>query len=60
MNKEMLDKHDKAASILLEGLMTDGGHHKQYYMEQALRALLGDTFVDRSKARLQWEEGLRS
>jgi len=51
---------DETAALLIEGLMTDGAHHKQAAMEGALRAFCGDKFVDGAKEEFQWEEGIPS
>ena len=32
-----LRTREKVVEALLSGLNTDGGHHKQYYLEEALR-----------------------
>lgn len=53
---------EKAAQLAVYGLMTDGGHHKQWYLEQILLAL--DEPVAEIKEWLdaagygQWEEGI--
>lgn len=31
---------EKATSLIINGLMTDGSHHKQWYLEQVAKALL--------------------
>ena len=43
---------------ILEGLLTDGVHHKQYTLEVVLRMLCEDSWVDEAKKELQWEEGI--
>lgn len=53
--KEQLDK---VVKTLLEGLTTDGGHHKQFYLETALRQLCTDEWTDKAKEHFQWEEGI--
>jgi len=40
----MEDASKKAAELAMEGLFIDGGHHKQWYLEQIARILLGDEF----------------
>lgn len=47
--------------IIIDALLTDGGHHKQWYLEQLLWKLGFD--VDKLKKELQkedyeWEEGI--
>jgi len=51
------DPRDKAIENLLMGLTTDGGHYKQWYLEQAFRALCEDDYVDEAKAEFEWEDG---
>lgn len=47
---DLLDKMEKgtinqrAAYTLICGMQIDGGHHKQWYMDQALRILAGDMY----------------
>ena len=53
-------KEDDIREILLEALLTDGGHHKQYALEEALRLLIGNTMVNKLKDELQWEDGIPS
>lgn len=48
---------DEIAKLLLEGLTTDGAHHKQWYLAQALRVLTGDEFVEKAKQDFGFEEG---
>ena len=49
---------DKAVACLLNGLNTDGGHHKQYEMEEALRLICGDRWTNEAKEEFQWENGI--
>ena len=60
MPTEKKDPRDEAVKELILGLTTDGAHHKQYYLESALRALVEDEWVDNAKAEFQWEEGIPS
>ena len=56
-----LDREDRlrnVAILIFDGLMTDGAHHKQYYLEEALRALCGNKEVDYKKEEMQWEDGI--
>lgn len=39
----------KVTKHILNGLMTDGGHHKQWDLEQALIALRGKDWVNRHR-----------
>lgn len=52
------DSRDYIVEALLMGLTTDGAHHKQYQLEQALRRLCSDEWVNKMKQELQWEEGI--
>lgn len=52
------DPRNKAVKLLIHGLTTDGGHHKQWYLEQVFRALCEDAYVDVARLEFQWEEGI--
>ena len=45
-------------SVLIDGLNTDGSHHKQYYLEEALRLLAPGELKD-CKLSWNWEDGVR-
>lgn len=47
----------RMTSLLIEGLNTDGAHHKQYFLEEVLRVMVPDEFKD-CKASWQWENGI--
>ena len=47
----------RLSSLLIDGLNTDGAHHKQYYLEEVLRLLAPDEFGE-CKAIWQWEDGI--
>lgn len=49
---------DSIVKELLEGLLTDGAHHKQYTLEVVLRMLCEDSWVDEAKKEFQWEDGI--
>lgn len=58
---ESLTAHlDKITAALLHGLTTDGAHHKQYALEEALRLLTGDEFAEKAYREFQWERGIPS
>ena len=40
--KTAQEKIDEAVDIIAECAMFDGGHHKQWVLDQVLRTLLGD------------------
>jgi hypothetical protein len=44
----------KAISLATDGLLTDGDHHKQWFLEEILKAL----DVDLLKKDCGWEEGI--
>lgn len=54
----MSDPRDEAVKLLIEGLITDGAHHKQYFLEMALRALCEDGYVDKAKTEFEWQDGI--
>lgn len=43
--------------LLTEGLCTDGGHHKQWYLECVLKELVGETDFKSLQELNEWEEG---
>ena len=52
----------KIVDLAIEGLLTDGGHHKQWYLEQILLVARGGPFDD-LRAELEaadysWEDGI--
>lgn len=55
-----LSEHDfnEMVSALTSGLQYDGGHHKQYYLEKALKHLVGEPQMLDLKEREGWEDGL--
>lgn len=54
------DPRDQAVVQLIMGLTTDGAHHKQYYLEAAFRALCTAEYVEKTKDKFQWAEGMPS
>lgn len=57
------EQFNKVTSYLVNGLLVDGAHHKQYNLEQALLILCGETWVNNKKRELAsgnyyWEEGI--
>lgn len=55
---ELMLELEKIAKILLCGLTTDGAHHKQYYLEKALKALITDKAFNEAKKEFDWEPGI--
>ncbi len=58
LNIRQRQHYDEIVKALLNGLMTDGAHHKQHSIETVLRMICEDSFVDEAKAELQWEAGI--
>lgn len=52
-----MDKID-LIEVCIEALTTDGGHHKQWYLEQILLTLVGKVEWDELKRRHDWEKGI--
>jgi hypothetical protein len=48
---------EKALRILIDHGMTDGAHHKQWVIDQAIRALSGAYYVDLITAYNHGEDG---
>ena len=57
LNAERLDD---ITNTLINGLITDGAHHKQWYLERALQLLAGDDFYKDAETEFEWEEGIPS
>jgi len=53
---------EKAQELAVDGLFTDGGHHKQWYLERVLEALGVDLQAMRleqlQEGWMDWEEGI--
>lgn len=64
MEKELYNALQTVVDNLTGGLIYDGAHHKQYYLEEALKNLMfamGDKDLHDFKAvknQFQWEEGI--
>lgn len=53
------DLMENIMRFALEGVMTDGGHHKQYYLEQIIRELSQDkNAIKTLREEFGWEEGI--
>lgn len=46
------------SELCFEGLQTDGAHHKQWYLEQILKRVLGPEKYETLKDSYDWEEGI--
>ena len=44
-------------STLIDGLLIDGSHHKQYALERVLKMLVPEEF-DECKESWEWESGI--
>ena len=56
----MVDE-EKLVRLATEGLLTDGGHHKQWYLEQILIELevnLNELEEELEKEDFGWERGI--
>lgn len=57
MDSEKRKFFNDITKTLLEGLVTDGAHHKQYALEKILRIICEDAWVDKVKDEFKWEDG---
>jgi hypothetical protein len=46
------------ADAIVDGLTTDGAHHKQECLERALEALLGKENAKKVRESVGWEPGI--
>ncbi len=58
LNIKHMQNYDEIVKELLNGLMTDGGHHKQHSIETTLRLICDDSWVDEAKQELGWDDGI--
>jgi len=58
LNIKQAQHFDEVVKELINGLMTDGAHHKQGALESVLRMICEDSWVDEAKDELQWEDGI--
>lgn len=49
---------DQMKELLLDGLVYDGGHHKQYYLEQVLQIITTKKEFTEFQKEYHWEEGI--
>jgi hypothetical protein len=49
---------DEVVKLIIEGLITDGAHHKQWYLEQIFKAICEDEYVETTRKEFTWEEGI--
>lgn len=57
MSEDTIDLIRSVTSVIIEGLTTDGGHHKQWALEQALKLLAPEEYEE-CKESWQWEAGI--
>ena len=60
MEEAICDNGKQITDILLDGLVTDGGHHKQFQIEMVLLRLVGETEFKRLKNEFEWDDGIPS
>ena len=51
-------KLDDVVRELLMGLTTAGKHHKQFYLDQALKNLVTDEYYNEALSEFEWDKGL--
>lgn len=54
-------KKEELKELCISGLLTDGGHHKQWYLEKILEKLgysLEEIRQELLKEDYEWEEGI--
>jgi len=56
--EQMKEAIEELKFNLIEGLTTDGAHHKQYYLEFALLELVGTEMLEELRREHNWEEGV--
>ena len=56
-----IDQKERVKELAVSGLLTDGGHHKQWFLEEILKALDYDLATIRQNLAIQgydWEDGI--
>lgn len=51
---------ENVRAACLQALITDGEHHKQWYLEQILLLIVGSEDYEELRQDLEWEEGVPS
>ena len=46
------------SELIVEGLLTDGAHHKQWFLEEILKKLIAEEGLIQLKNHIEWEEGI--
>lgn len=50
--------NNSMVDTIVEALTTDGGHHKQWYLEEILKTIVGNEEFSKLKKHLEWEGGI--
>lgn len=53
----MSEKENKLIDLGFGGLMTDGSHHKQWYLEEMLKIICGDSYEHKVVEYKSGEDG---
>ncbi len=56
----LVDDLASAIAELLSGMQTDGAHHKQYAMAEAIRLICGQKFLDEAIEEFGFDTGIPS
>ena len=51
-------EYKKITDLVIDALCTDGGHHKQWFLETILRMLISSDAVANLKESFEWEDGI--
>lgn len=54
----MMKSKNKIIELILDGLNTDGDHHKQWYLEEILKKIVGKKKFNALKEDTDWEKGV--
>jgi hypothetical protein len=49
---------DHLKDLLVNGLINDAGHHKQWYLEQVLLFIVGKPEFEELQQKEEWEKGI--
>ena len=56
---EKEQKADELSEWIVSGLVTDGAHHKQWYLEKVLEEVMGEAYVKTMRDENgEWEKGV--
>ena len=51
-------KMERLEELCIDALLTDGAHHKQWYIEQILEIAIGCIKFDKAKKHIGWDDGI--